>query len=74
MNAGLQAEHTVMLALAGRVPTRVLGPVNKGDLMISAPDGYAVACNQPSYGTVIGKSLEDFIGESGQIEIVIGVR
>ena len=74
MNAGLQAEHTVMLALAGRAPTRVLGPVNKGDLMISAPDGYAVACNQPGYGTVIGKSLEDFIGESGQIEIVIGVR
>jgi len=74
MNAGLQAEHTVILALTGRVPTKVIGPVRKGDLMISAPDGYAVACSQPSYGTIIGKSLEDFTGESGQIEIVIGVR
>jgi hypothetical protein len=59
MNSGLNAEHTVAVALTGRVPTKVLGPVSKGDLMISAPGGYARACNQPGFGTIIGKSLEN---------------
>ena len=74
MNSGLEAEYVATVALAGRVPTKVFGPVAKGDLMISATDGYARACNQPTIGTVIGKSLENLDQSTGIVEIVIGVR
>ena len=72
MNSGLEGEHTVELALTGRVLTRVRGPIRKGDLMVSAGDGHARAENLPRVGTVIGKALEDFTGDTGVIEIVVG--
>jgi hypothetical protein len=72
MNSGLEGEHTVELALTGRVPTRVRGPILKGDLMVSAGDGHARAEGLPQVGTVIGKALEDFDGDSGVIEVVVG--
>jgi len=74
MNSGLQADHVVTVALVGRVPTLVNGPVKKGDLMISDVDGRACACSNPTTGTVIGKSLENFDGNNGVIEIVVGLR
>ena len=72
MNSSLAADHRAIVALAGRVPTRVLGPVTKGAMMVSAGNGHAQACATPAMGTVIGKSLENFDGESGVIEIVVG--
>jgi hypothetical protein len=72
MNTMLESEHTVALALTGRVPTKVTGTVRKGDMMISAGNGAACACATPAMGTVIGKALENFDGESGVIEIVVG--
>jgi len=72
MNAGLQCEHAVAVALSGRVPTRVIGPVTKGNMMVSAGNGYAQACATPAVGTVIGKSLENFSGTTGVIEVVVG--
>ena len=72
MNEGLAGEHVVVLALTGRVPTKVRGPVQKGDLMVSAGDGHARAENLPQVGTVIGKALEDFDGDAGVIEVVVG--
>lgn len=72
MNSGLQAEHCAAVALTGRVPTLVIGPVVKGDMMISAGNGWARACATPAMGTVIGKALKNFDGDSGIIEIVIG--
>ena len=72
MNSGLEGEYTVELALTGRVPTKVRGPIQKGDLMVSAGDGHARAENLPQVGTVIGKSLEDFNGDTGVIEVVVG--
>jgi hypothetical protein len=72
MNTMLESEYTVALALTGRVPTMVTGPVRQGDMMISAGNGYACACATPAMGTVIGKALENFDGESGVIEIVVG--
>jgi len=74
MNAGLNGDHVCIVALTGRVPTYVHGPVSKGDLMVSSDNGHARSCNQPQMGTVIGKSLENFNGISGVIEIVVGVR
>jgi hypothetical protein len=72
MNSGLDAEHRAAVALTGRVPTLVIGPVRKGDMMISAGNGWAQACVTPAMGTVIGKALTNFDGDSGIIEIVVG--
>jgi hypothetical protein len=72
MNNGLTADHRAIVALTGRVPTLVHGPVVKGDMMISAGNGYAQACTTPAMGTVLGKALENFNGENGRIEIVVG--
>jgi hypothetical protein len=72
MNDGLEAEHTAMVALQGRVPCKVQGPVAKGDMMVSAGNGKARAEADPKVGAVIGKALEDFNGEEGVIEVVIG--
>ena len=74
MNSKLEHDHVAVIALTGRVPTKIFGPVRKGDLMISSTDGRACACNQPQTGTVIGKSLEHFDEHKGIIEIVVGVR
>jgi hypothetical protein len=72
MNSGLTGEFTVAVALTGRVPTSVIGSVAKGDMMVSAGNGYAQASATPAMGTVIGKALQDFSGISGVIEIVVG--
>jgi hypothetical protein len=72
MNNGLTADHRAIVALTGRVPTSVTGTVSKGSMMVSAGNGLACACSTPAMGTVIGKALENFDGESGIIEIVVG--
>jgi len=72
MNGMIQADTAVALALMGRAPASVTGTVRKGDMMVSAGNGVAQACATPAMGTVIGKSLEDFDGDAGMIEIVIG--
>jgi len=72
MNDGLEAEHVAMVALVGRVPCKVQGPVAKGDMMVSAGNGKARAEADPKVGAVIGKALEDFNGEEGVIEVVVG--
>ena len=74
MNAGLSGTHVASVALTGRVPVKVEGPVAKGDLMVSNGNGRARACVDavPVVGTIIGKSLENFTGGEGTIEVVIG--
>ena len=72
MNDAIQGDHTVTLALLGRVPCKVRGPIQKGDMLVSAGEGYARAENLPQVGTVIGKALEDFNGDHGVIEVVVG--
>jgi hypothetical protein len=74
MNAGLSGEHIASVALTGRVPVKVVGPVAKGDLMVSNGNGRARACMNavPVVGTILGKSLENFTGGEGTIEVVIG--
>jgi filamentous hemagglutinin len=72
MNNGLTADHRAIVALTGRVPTSVTGAVSKGAMMVAAGNGHARASAAPAMGTVIGKALENFDGESGIIEIVVG--
>jgi len=72
MNANLTAIWSVAIALQGRVPTKVIGPIQKGDMMVSAGNGHAKASSAPQVGTIIGKSLENFDGAEGIIEIAVG--
>lgn len=72
MNAGLDSDHVAVVALQGRVPCMVTGKVRKGDMMVSAGNGRARAESDPSTGSVIGKALENFDGDSGTIEVVVG--
>ena len=72
MNSTQEGLAVVAVALTGRVPTKVHGPILKGDLIVSAGNGYGRAETLPQVGTVIGKALEDFNGDSGVIEVVVG--
>jgi len=60
----------VALAIAGRVPCKVTGAVNAGDLMVSAGNGMAMANNEAAMGTVIGKAIEAHEGGEGVIEVL----
>ena len=72
MNGRLESTHVIAVALTGRVPTKVRGPIRKGDLIVSAGEGFARAETLPQVGTVIGKALENFEGDAGVIEVVVG--
>jgi len=74
MNSGLQGEFVTPVALTGRVPCKVIGKVNPGDLLVSsAIVGYAIVDNNPKVGTVIGKALQAKDNtERGVVEIVVG--
>jgi len=72
MNSTLDSAYTAVVALTGRVPTKVSGPVEKGDMMVSGGNGRAIACATPAMGTVIGKALENHTGGDGVIEVVVG--
>ena len=71
MNGMLNADFTVDLALAGRVPVKVQGSIRKGDMLVSAGNGRARAEADPKLGSVIGKALENFTGSEGTIEVLI---
>jgi hypothetical protein len=73
MNSEL--ENGVAIALRGRVPCKVVGPIKRGDALVSsAHPGYAASRNasQPVNPlTIIGKALQDFNGDFGIIEILV---
>ena len=71
--AGTDATHPYV-ALAGRVPCRVVGKVKKGDMMVcSGIPGVAIATDNPRMGSMIGKALEDYDSDHiGTIEVVVG--
>ena len=74
MNSELQGEFITPVALTGRVPCKVIGKVEPGDILVSsAIAGYAIVNNNPEVGTVIGKAMEtkDSV-DKGTIEIVVG--
>ena len=72
MNSHLESEHTAAVGLQGRVPCKVIGPVAKGDMMVSAGNGSARAEANPKIGSVIGKALEAHCEGTGVIEVVVG--
>jgi hypothetical protein len=75
MNSGLTGPTAVAVALTGRVPCRVQGPVAKGDPLVNIEAGVAGRLDPNKYkvGSVIGKSLEEIHDSSERIiEIAIG--
>jgi hypothetical protein len=72
MNSGLTGDHVAAVALMGRVPCRVQGPVSRGALMVSAGNGRAREEKSPAPGTIIGKAVESSDGTADMIEILVG--
>jgi hypothetical protein len=74
MNAG--ARNYTPVALTGRVPCQVLGPINKGDMVVTSHlPGIAKAFDAAKFvpGCIIGKSLGVIDDDSVKtIEIVVG--
>ena len=62
------------VALAGRVPCKVTGPVAKGDLMVSSSvKGHAKADNNAPAGRIIGKAIGSSEGGEAVIEVLVNM-
>ena len=64
----------VCLALAGRVPCKVVGRVKKGDMLTTSEiPGFACKAINPTLGAIIGKAIEDkdYV-EHGVITVAVG--
>ncbi len=69
--AGTDATHPYV-ALTGRVPVKVTGEVNKGDLLVASDvKGHAMANNNAKAGTIIGKAIGSSAGGQAVIEVLI---
>jgi len=65
----------VAVALCGRVPCKVSGPVSKGDLLVSSSvSGHAKADNNAQAGRILGKAIGS--NESGEavIEVLVNLQ
>lgn len=69
--AGTNTTHPY-LALRGRVPCKVVGPIHKGDLLVTSDvPGHAQAGNAETSPCIVAKALEDFDGDIGVIEVLV---
>ena len=61
----------VAVALCGRVPVKVHGPVAKGDLLVtSAQKGHAKADNKAQQGRIIGKAISAHEGGADDVAVI----
>ena len=76
MNDNFEHDNWLPIALTGRVPCLVRGPVNKGTLLVSSSErGVACALDKSLYqpGCIIGKSMDIILDDSiVKIEIAVG--
>ncbi len=62
------------VALTGRVPVKVVGPVAKGDLLVaSGVKGHAMVNNNAKAGTIIGKAIGSSDSGEGVVEALINL-
>ena len=64
-----------LVGLQGRIPVRVVGKINKGDLIVTAAiHGVGIAADgDVRAGTIIGKALETYDSDHiGTIEVAVG--
>lgn len=72
MNSEQQGEFVVDIALVGRVPCKVMGPVFKGSVLVTSEHaGVAMAIDNKKFvpGCIIGRAMEDH-REEGIIKII----
>ena len=80
MNSAAGSDDThPFVALAGRVPCKVTGTVNKGDRLVSSSTpGHARIAHMTDildYRIIIGRALADKTDDGeGLIEVVVGVK
>jgi hypothetical protein len=76
MNSHLEGEHVVAVALTGRVPCMVQGPVKKGTVLVSGKiPGTAMAIDNLIFepGCVVGKAMETIDSTDVKtIEVAVG--
>lgn len=71
MNSDAEGQY---VALAGRVPCKVTGPVAKGDLLVSSSvKGHARADNNAPAGRIIGKAIGANEDGEGVIEVLVNM-
>ena len=63
-----------LVALSGRVPCKVVGKIEKGDIIVTAGiHGVGVASKEPKPGTIVGKAIEAYDSDHiGLIEVAVG--
>ena len=63
-----------LIALAGRVLCKVVGKIEKGDLLVTSNiPGVAMATKSPGVGTLVGKAIESYdLDTVGTIEVAVG--
>ena len=76
MNAGLEGEYVVDLALRGRVPCKVVGIVKKGDVLVASEiAGFATVSSNAAFegaACIVGKAIENKTSEGpGVVEIMV---
>ncbi|MDA8915693.1 hypothetical protein N9I01_00540 [bacterium] len=76
MNADCEGEHVVAVALRGRIPCKVTGNINKGDVLVTSdlPGHAMVAANPQTLSPlqIIGRALETKTdAQPGVIEIIV---
>ena len=76
MNSTCEGEHVVAVALRGRVPCKVIGNVNKGDVLIASDTpGYAMVGATPhnlSPLQIVGRAINSKLDAgNGVVEIIV---
>ena len=63
----------IPVALRGRVPCQVYGPIRKGDLLVAGENGKAIAhsLKNPNANAVLGRALQNHAEGEGIIEVVV---
>ena len=73
MNKDIDAEHPVCVGFVGRVPIKVVGHIEKGDMLTSSEiKGYATKFSgnyQP--GCIIGLALNNKVDEQDTVEVLL---
>lgn len=72
MNGILTGVNVIALALKGRVPCNVIGPVAKGDMLVSAGFGFARTDNNATASLVVGRAIGEYAG-TGKAVVEIAV-
>jgi len=71
MNSDAQGQY---VALTGRVPCKVVGPVAKGDLLVTSEvKGHAKADNDAPAGRIIGKAIGSSDSGEAIIEVLVNM-